>query len=104
MTNITSAHATGVLKFPVGGRKPGTSPRRFEKRMKIKLVPRRGRYFLAFSRDPIMFANKSKRKSMIRISKMFLKESFSSGRADSPLERLFFILYPANVKRRTTKI
>jgi hypothetical protein len=79
MKNITRAQATGVLKFPVGGKNPGIIPRRLETSIKKNAVPKSGKYLFAFSLEPKMFDKRSSRKSIVKISKMVLIENVSSG-------------------------
>jgi hypothetical protein len=101
---MTRAQATGTLKFPVGGRKPGIIPRKFANRMKKNEAPRSGKYFFAFSFEPSMFVKRSNKKSIVRISKIVLIENFSSGNTESSFERAFFIVSPARVRKISTRI
>jgi hypothetical protein len=96
--------ATGTLKLPVGGRNPGIIPNRLANIIKKNAPPKIGKYNLAFSLEPSILVKRSKRKSMVRISKIVLIENFSSGNTESSLERILLIFNPAKANIIRTRI
>jgi hypothetical protein len=72
----TKAQATVVFRLSVGGRKPGTKPRRLEKRMKKPKVPIKGRNFRP--RGPIM-SSKNFKIISVKSSKRFRRVSRLEG-------------------------
>ena len=65
---ITRAYAKVVLKLPVGGRKPGSSPRILESRITKNEVANSGKYVLAAFFEPNIPASRFNKKSIERIT------------------------------------
>jgi hypothetical protein len=101
ITNITTAYARVVLKLPVGGRKPGNRPRILENRITKKEVANSGKYVLAAFFEPKIPVSRFSKKSIERISKIFVRENFSPGRTESDLEILYWIFLAA--RKSSTK-